>query len=1360
MMMTSTTTSSSPSSLMQDNSDKKNDEIIMRQDSNNSTIAVMNEKKTDEDHSSPSPLTTETKSILSSVDKEALIKKKRKYNRGVYGSIFNNDRISSSKKSQPIVSTIEGKTPVSTSCKEKMNDTTKFHEQQDKQNSFFIEKDDTEDTNSNKSFNENRCNIYDKIRVEKSSILREDNDSESFNGEATTTMMDNTDNDENDSVLLHDTNTVDATSTSVVEEKEGDGPKRIESNPNKDELGGDTKIITMPPEKGHQNLSQNETTSTTTITLEKATIPATEEANHKENAGNEDDEELTTTTTTKSSLEEGPNEQDILSKVDELFHQVDTNKVTVTDIVRKIEKDFQIAKLEKKLKKIVRHELIKKMAKTKKEESTEEEENSSSSSSEEVVDDNEDDKTRAHDNNTNIKSRTRSSTLKGKSKKKPSHLKIHHEQLRKRQIEERKIRMEELYAEQRETVTEKDRLRAESIAKKFDTDSDFARVKRIENRLCLLDQLEKKRSLLLEDDINNDKADDTLKTEVNDNNITVQSLNLAEQSEPNMMSSRHEDNIKYNDKSDEIDREEGDEDGDSDEDEDLEILGVVTGNFAMNKQNKEGTTTNKLNSSPKKNNKSPRSIFDYFGVNCPTPNASIKKKKVTNTRIALRNSLRVKQFENGNKWLARELGYENTEDHVRDCETMEKKKKEHLLQKEAERNVIIQKRKENLKNIIATGGDNVKLENAEEPSFASNDNGDDNENSDEIIRLGRTVVGEDELTASNEREEEDEELALAREIEKEQKQNEVKEYHIDSRDNIDEKEGDNQNDDENLIHDCSVGKNGKSNLIENEENTGKHKNEGDSVCCNIGDKIKDTVPALDTSENSTDDVTKEAVLTLDTKSNLKDSVTTSTPTNIEEEIEFNDDSEPSGKDIGDEKDDDTNAVVERRPKNAAWKALLKKEKEIVKKQKANRKNGGLVDAEAEEEEDEEGVVGLEDFGFTVKSKDKADDDDDQNDMAAEEEEMDAIVDEVSDNEGDEEAGEAARKTLAAQEEKLRHKEIMRRMREGYDGRRGGIAGSLGGGARGNHRFDQLVAADNKDDARRLGLLNDDEFDSDDENARGDGDGAGDGEIEDETILLDKVLKDRFLNKPQVAAENFSDEDENSENEEDANDAEKNEADEEEHRQDRIAKRFSKRARMNRLLEVHNDEGEFSQSRLMDDDDEGLRKELKSIKNLNSTRMRQISGSSSISSNSRGWGSCSNTPSTSLLAPPVTRDKSDEKSLLMNTSGIISLGLILNKNKSRKRKSSFLGGVESNSSSIRSKKSLNGKGLNLGHVLFNQVIEKKETMIKKKARTSTNSFNNSNSYALPSYKSNSFSSSQRKGSKGLWSKISTNSFRKG
>jgi hypothetical protein len=169
------------------------------------------------------------------------------------------------------------------------------------------------------------------------------------------------------------------------------------------------------------------------------------------------------------------------------------------------------------------------------------------------------------------------------------------------------------------------------------------------------------------------------------------------------------------------------------------------------------------------------------------------------------------------------------------------------------------------------------------------------------------------------------------------------------------------------------------------------------------------------------------------------------------------------------------------------------------------------------------VAGLEDFGFTVAKKKNDGDEVEGGPDDFDEEDMKDVVDGLSDDEGDEEAVDMARQEMEKKEEKERHKEMLRRMRDGYDGRRGGIAGG-GAGARGINRFDELVSADNKEDSKRLGLLNDDELDGDDE--EGEKPKAIDEE-DDEAALLDTMLKDRFLDRSSTDqdAELFSDEEE-------------------------------------------------------------------------------------------------------------------------------------------------------------------------------------------------------------------------------------------
>jgi hypothetical protein len=350
-------------------------------------------------------------------------------------------------------------------------------------------------------------------------------------------------------------------------------------------------------------------------------------------------------------------------------------------------------------------------------------------------------------------------------------------------------------------------------------------------------------------------------------------------------------------------------------------------------------------------------------------------------------------------------------------------------------------------------------------------------------------------------------------------------------------------------------------------------------------KPSEESPPLDdqAAENSTRPVGKDFDKTISA-----DAVTENTGSDEADGSKDLQDSDDDAEfEMKDEPEEESTEDKPKGPRNSAWKAMLQKDAELAKKLK-KRKNG-LVEEEADEEEEEE-VAGLEDFGFSVHKKKNADDDEDGGDEL-DEDDLEHVVDDLSDNEGDEEEGENARKDMERKEEKEKHKEMIRRMRDGYDGRRGGIAGG-GAGARGVHRFDQLVAADNREDAKRLGLLNDDEVDSDQEG----GDKSDADEEEDEALLLDKMLKDRFLHRSSAeeVEENFSDDDAAQENEgEEGGDGgvEENKEDKE---QELLAKRFAKRARMQRLLDAHGHDEEFSQAKLIDDD-AAMKLELQKMK---------------------------------------------------------------------------------------------------------------------------------------------------------------------
>ena len=521
----------------------------------------------------------------------------------------------------------------------------------------------------------------------------------------------------------------------------------------------------------------------------------------------------------------------------------------------------------------------------------------------------------------------------------------------------------------------------------------------------------------------------------------------------------------------------------------------------------------------------------------------------------------------------RELGYNTVEEHIRDCTISESKKKRQIIEKEQDRLLRSQKRNAQVTDIIKEELIGIERQNGEDARSSIEYSGPKENTSDEAKRT-RVNLNED----SEPEEEEYEQMSLAREI-GEQKLKDIQERNPDE----DILVNDNTQmliPDESIVGYDNDSLNTQQDAIENKESRNESIVEDlTQVEPQSKDHLNDSIDeSLDLNASSS-----TGMVNIDDKKERSTSQSTeegSEDTSAEQEFEPHNESPTLNL-------DNNEVEAKKKPKNLAWKAMLQKEKELLKKQKRNRAGTEFLDAEAEEEEEEEGVAGLEDFGFTLQENKKDDGDDDEIDDE-DDDELEDIVDDLSDNEGDEEAGEAARKSMAMNEEKLKHKEMMRRMREGYDGKRGGIAG--GSSARGNLRFDQLVAADNKDDAKRLGLLNDDELDSDNENIN---DTKDEDEIEDESALLDKMLKDRYLQRTNIPDEIFTDS-EGEDDEDEADDGQANKDNNEDKDQEALARRFARRARMNRLLEEYGEDEEFSQRRLLDQDEE-LQKELKSIR---------------------------------------------------------------------------------------------------------------------------------------------------------------------
>ncbi len=667
-----------------------------------------------------------------------------------------------------------------------------------------------------------------------------------------------------------------------------------------------------------------------------------------------------------------------------------------------------------------------------------------------------------------------------------SALRIQAEQLRKKRMQELRVRNEELQYES------KDQERAEQIAAKFETQTDDQLRERLSNRVNLWQKLDQKRWNVL------------------------QALPIIKPEPAETVESKKSEANQVDDAPDKV-SDDDDHSIDSDSDDDLEITGPTK-------------TLMVARDSPKKAKKDILSLLELS-----SPKLADHRKEPTispNRSLAnLKRQLKSKHQKMGNLWLAQELGYKNEQEHIQDCVQLEQRKRQLQLAREQERLKESELRQERL---LQLGVNYEEEEEQQSPPYNREHH-------------------EDEKPT--EEDGEDEEIAMAREMGVLSSDSNP----VDAASHFGEDEVESASTKVAISvtdgHDAVPAPPADTPSVST-SNQVDHKNGGGITIA------ENPVESQDDSYTHRSDESAEATLAQSTS-------------NDDNEEEAHSDSGKDGEETEIE-DERTEAEPEKPkgPRNAAWKAMLKREEEKLKRLK-KRGKGGLVEEEAEEEEEEE-VAGLEDFGFKIHKK-KNDDEDDEDNLPDDDEDMDDVVDELSDNEGDEDAGEKARREQQKKEEKERHKEILRRMRDGYDGRRGGIAG---GSARGIHRFDQLVAADNREDAKRLGLLNDDELDSEDDAEKKD----SDDEEEDENALLDKMLKDRFLHRSSVEVEEDFSGDEEDDDKESGDGDHVEKQTEEEREQERLAKRFSKRARMQRLLDAHGHDEEFSRSKLIEDDE--------------------------------------------------------------------------------------------------------------------------------------------------------------------------------
>mmetsp|Transcript_24171 Transcript_24171/g.56385 ORF Transcript_24171/g.56385 Transcript_24171/m.56385 type:complete len:208 (+) Transcript_24171:44-667(+) len=186
----------------------------------------------------------------------------------------------------------------------------------------------------------------------------------------------------------------------------------------------------------------------------------------------------------------------------------------------------------------------------------------------------------------------------------------------------------------------------------------------------------------------------------------------------------------------------------------------------------------------------------------------------------------------------------------------------------------------------------------------------------------------------------------------------------------------------------------------------------------------------------------------------------------------------------------------------------------------------------------------------------------------------------------------------------------------------------------------------------------------------------------------------------------------------------NEDEDEEREQEVLAKRFAKRARMQRLIETHGEEEEFTLQRLIDED-ETIKMDLETMKDGFARAQRQVSYSSkSSSSNISGRG---NSQSSNML--PLSRTGSLSISLRASQHG--------------RQKTSFLGGNAANKENV----SRMHKSVAISHVVFC-------TENSQHSRSNTQGSNSSDSGSL-----NQSNKRKREVAANLWQRVSANGFRK-
>jgi hypothetical protein len=193
-------------------------------------------------------------------------------------------------------------------------------------------------------------------------------------------------------------------------------------------------------------------------------------------------------------------------------------------------------------------------------------------------------------------------------------------------------------------MSEEDRQRAQAIAARFDTTRDELRVKRIEDRVGLIDRLRTKRLELISISLSEDEEDRVTIAELAVKKEQAEELERPKLTSTNAVPNTNDTKKEAVGDDDENNSSSNDDDDDEEESEDdLEIIAQPK------PSNMTSTTTAKITSTvdlvfQQLGNHNNRSVIH------PQKKAS---KPPANSRMALQNALRAKALNSSNRWLAR-----------------------------------------------------------------------------------------------------------------------------------------------------------------------------------------------------------------------------------------------------------------------------------------------------------------------------------------------------------------------------------------------------------------------------------------------------------------------------------------------------------------------------------------------------------------------------------------------------------------------------------------------------------------------------------------------------------------------------------